>query len=138
MTDTQFYVLITVLGTGLAGIGAAIRFSVSRVIKALDANSLAMLDNTKSNAVLSTKIDAIAGYVERRSHVPSNVKDFIREEISATHDVDPRIANMPDREDRGGSDDDATPVDPGSRPTKSGKVHGGSYGHVKPRKGTQT
>src|SRR5277367_3728524 len=111
MTDTQFYVLITVLGTGLAGIGAAIRFSVSRVVKALDGNSAAMLENTKSNAVLSTKIDAIAGYVQRdRSRVPSNVKEFVREEISATHDVDPRIVELGDRMDRErNTDDDPTP-----------------------------
>lgn len=144
MTDTQFYILITVIGAGLTGIGAAIRFSVTHVVKALDANSKAMLENTKSNAVLATKIDSVAFYVQRdRSRVPSNVKEFVKEfvteEISATHDVDPRIVELGERGDRErdrdrNSDDDATPVE-GSRPAKSSKVPGGTYGH-KPRKGT--
>lgn len=66
MNDTQFYVLVTVLGGGLAAIGAAIRFSISRVIKAIDSNSKAMIDNTASNSVLSTKIDSIADFVQKR------------------------------------------------------------------------
>lgn len=65
MTDAQFSILVTVIGAGLSGIGLAIRFSATRIIKALDDNSTAMLANTASNAVLSTKIDAIAQYVQR-------------------------------------------------------------------------
>ena len=91
MTDNQFYVLITVIGAGLAGIGAAIRFSVGRVVRALDASTTAMLDNTKSNAILSTKIDAVSLYVQGRSRVPSDVKEFVRteihEEISGVHEA---------------------------------------------------
>ena len=95
MTDNQFYALLGILATGLAGIGAAIRWSVSRVTTAMERNTAAMIENTKSNAVLSTKIDAISGYVERteqrsRSSVPSNVKEFVRaeihEEISGVHE----------------------------------------------------
>lgn len=65
MTDAQFGILISVIGVGLTGIGAAIRFSAMRVVKALDDNSAAMIENTKSNAVLSTKIDSIADYIQR-------------------------------------------------------------------------
>lgn len=101
MTDNQFYMLISVLGAGLAGIGAAIRFSVGRVVRALDVNSTAMLENTKSNAILSTKIDAIGSYVQRRSGVPSDVKEFlagavaeaVEKEISGVHDVAPSPSN---------------------------------------------
>ena len=112
MTDNQFNLLIGVLAAGFGVIGAAIRFSVNRVVKALDTNSAAMLENTKSNAVLSTKIDAIAGYVQgqrRRvsTEVKEFVKDFVEEEISGVHEIDPRIAAM---------DEDDTPP---AKPAKS-------------------
>ncbi len=70
MTDAQFTMLVSVIGAGLTLIGAAIRFSANRVVKALDSNSSAMLDNTKANAVLATKIDAIAAYVHRTGATP--------------------------------------------------------------------
>lgn len=89
MSDNQFYVLITVIGTGLAAIGAAIRFSVGIITKALNTNSEAMLRNTESNAVLATHIQIVTGYVTSRSKLPSDVKDFIREEISGVHDSIP-------------------------------------------------
>ena len=74
MDDTQFKILITVVGAGLGGIGMAIRFSTSRVVSALDKNSDAMLKNTESNAILSTKIDSIASYVrEQRTTPPAGV-----------------------------------------------------------------
>jgi hypothetical protein len=87
MTDNQFYILITVIGAGLAGIGAAIRFSVGRVIHAMDNTSAALVENTKSNAILSTKIDTVSTFVQGRSRVSSEVKEFIREEISGVHDA---------------------------------------------------
>lgn len=110
MTDNQFYVLITVIGAGLAGIGAAIRFSVGRVVSALDLNSANMLENTKSNAVLTTKIDGIAQFVQGRSRSPTDsaqqrseahtaalrqqaqalspeIREFIRDEISGVHEA---------------------------------------------------
>jgi len=75
MTDAQFGVLVTVLGAGLAGIGAAIRFSMSRIVVALDASSKALIDNTASNAVLATKIDSIAEFVHReRDKQPTPVE----------------------------------------------------------------
>jgi hypothetical protein len=70
VSETQFYILATVLTGGLGAVAAAIRFSVSRVVAALDANSKAMLDNTASNAVLSTKIDDIARHVRERELTP--------------------------------------------------------------------
>lgn len=65
MTDAQFGVLAAVLTAGLGGIAAAIRFGVGRLVAALDLNSKAMLENTASNAVLATKIDAVTDYVHR-------------------------------------------------------------------------
>lgn len=135
MTENQFYVLISVLGAGLAGIGAAIRFSVGRVVRALDLNTETMLGNTKSNAVLSTKIDSIGAYVERRSKnstppatqgrskISSDVREFIQDEIereiSGVHDaavvVDPAISD----------EDGDTPVDgPHARKSTSGPKGG--------------
>lgn len=130
MTDNQFYALLTVLGTGLAGIGAAIRFSVGRVVKALDLNSTAMLDNTKSNAILSTKIDTITTYVQGRSRVSSDVKEFIREEISGVHEAASVAAAQIGSED-------PTPVDgagAGKKQPRAPSVVGGGYGPTKPRK----
>lgn len=65
MTDAQFGILVTVIGAGLSIIGAAIRFVGNRVIVALDNNSAAMIANTKSNAVLATKIDGVSDFVTR-------------------------------------------------------------------------
>jgi hypothetical protein len=70
VSDTQFYVLVTVLGGGLSLVGAAIRFSVGRVVAALDLNSKAMLENTASNATLSAKIDGVAAFVRERESTP--------------------------------------------------------------------
>jgi thioredoxin reductase len=74
MTDTQFYILVTVVGAGLTGIGAAIRFSANRLLKALDKNSDVMLKNTESNTVLTTKIDSIFSWMERRGTTPPTTK----------------------------------------------------------------
>lgn len=63
MTDGQFNMLIAALIGGLGTIAAAIRFGVGRLVRALDLNSKAMLDNTASNAVLATKIDSVAAFV---------------------------------------------------------------------------
>lgn len=113
LSDNQFNLLLGVIVTGLGGIAAAIRFSVGRVVKALDANTGMMLENTKSNVVLSTKIDTVATYVQGRSRVPSEVKDFIREEISGVH-----AAAVVGPED-------ITPVETPQRPT------GGAYSKIK-------
>lgn len=133
MTDTQFYVLITVLGTGLAGVGAAIRFSVNRVVKALDLNSTAMLDNTKSNAILTTKIETIAGYVQGRSRVSSEVKEFIREEISGVHEA-AVVTTTLERETSTYGSEDPTPVEGGGvkkHLPRAPSVAGGGYGPTK-------
>jgi hypothetical protein len=129
VTDNQFYILITVIGAGLAGIGAAIRFSVGRVVGALDLNSSTMLENTKSNAVLSTKIDAIGSYVQGRSRVSSEVKEFvavaIRDEISGVHDAVKSTSPS-------SNDDDTTPRE--GPPKRAPSIGGGEYGPTK-RKG---
>jgi hypothetical protein len=70
LTDGQFGILASVLTVGLGAIAAAIRFGVSRVVTALDVNSQAMIANTASNAVLSTKIDAITEYIHRERPTP--------------------------------------------------------------------
>ena len=128
MTDTQFYVLITVIGAGLAGIGAAIRFAVSRVVKSIDGNAAALIDNTKSNAILSTKIDTISTYVQGRSRVSSEVKEFvavtIRDEISGVHDAIRSTGPA-------GNDDDTTPRE--GPPKRAPSIGGGEYGPTKRR-----
>lgn len=63
MTDEQGIAAALVAAGG--AIGGAIRWIGGRLMQALDKNSDSMIENTKSNAVLSTKIDAIATYVQR-------------------------------------------------------------------------
>ncbi len=70
MTDGQFNALIAVLGTGLAAIGIAIRWAASRIVKSQDASTTALVANTASNAILSTKIDNVTRWVETRATRP--------------------------------------------------------------------
>jgi hypothetical protein len=67
MTDGQFNTLIAAIVAGLAGVGAVIKWSVGRIVKAIDANSASMIENTKSNAVLATKIDHVTAYIQAES-----------------------------------------------------------------------
>lgn len=64
MTDSQFGLLIAAVTAGLGGIAAVIRWSVGVIQTALLDNTKAMISNTASNAVLATKIDTIAGWVD--------------------------------------------------------------------------
>lgn len=117
MSDAQINILIAVLTAGLAGIAAAIRFSVGRVVKSLDVNSAAMLENTKSNAILSTKIDGISNYVQGRSKLSSEVKELIKKEVSGVHDVvDPEGLISPE---------------PPPTPPKYSGTGGGAYSKIK-------
>lgn len=64
MSDAQFGVLIAALTAGLGGIAAVIRWSVGILTGALSANTKAMVENSASNARLSTKIDKVTAWVE--------------------------------------------------------------------------
>ena len=100
MSDNQFNALLIVIGSGLSLIAAALRWSVGVVTRSLERNTAAMIANTSSNAILSTKIDCVSSYVDRRSKLPSDAQALIREqvekEISGVHAVDPRIADFPE------------------------------------------
>jgi hypothetical protein len=102
MSDNQFNALLIVIGSGLSLIAAALRWSVGIVTRSLERNTLAMMANTQSNAVLSTKIDGVASYVDRRSKLPSDaaqlIRDQVEKEISGVHAVDPRIVAIPEPE----------------------------------------
>lgn len=104
MSDNQFNALLTVIGVGLTAIAAALRWSVGVVTRSLERNTAAMIANTASNAVLSTKVDAVSVFVDRRSKLPSDaaamIRDQVAQEISGIHPTDPRIAAMPDPEPR--------------------------------------
>lgn len=63
MTDSQFTILVGVLGTGLAGIGAVIKWSVGVLTNALKENTKAMIANSASNATLSAKIDGVSSWI---------------------------------------------------------------------------
>lgn len=65
MEDWQFGLLLTAVTTGLGGIAAAVSWGAKRITKTIDRNTEAMVKNTESNAVLSTKIDSITDYIHR-------------------------------------------------------------------------
>ena len=65
MSDTQFNLLLAAIGAGFAGLVTIIKWSVGRITKSMDGNSSVLIDNTKSNVVLSTKIDIIASFIHR-------------------------------------------------------------------------
>jgi len=70
MSDGQFAALLTVLGAGVTVIAAAIKFTGTRIIKAMDDSTAAVRENTASNAVLSTKIDHVSMFVRDREPTP--------------------------------------------------------------------
>lgn len=76
MEDWQFGLITTAVTAGLTGIATAVSWSARRIIKAMDRNTDAMVDNTKSNAVLTTKIDSIANYV--RDNTPRGLRTVPR------------------------------------------------------------
>lgn len=100
MSDNQFNALLIVIGSGLSLIAAALRWSVGIITRSLERNTSAMIQNTSSNAVLSAKIDGVSAYVDRRSKLPSDatqlIKEQVEKEISGVHAVDPRIAEFPE------------------------------------------
>lgn len=66
MTDEQLIAsAITLAGGGLV---AAFKWAVGRITTSMDRNTTAMLANTASNAILSTKVDYVARFVE--GHTP--------------------------------------------------------------------
>lgn len=79
MEDWQFGLLLTAVTGGLAAIAGAIRWSVKRYIASTDRNTEMLLKNTESNAVLSTKIDAIARFVKRARTTPGEGMKVIDE-----------------------------------------------------------
>jgi hypothetical protein len=63
--------LVAAIGGGFGLLAAAVRFAAGRITKAMDRTAEALQANTASNAVLSTKIDIIAGWVgERKPRTP--------------------------------------------------------------------
>lgn len=97
MTDAQFNALLVVLGGGLTAVAAAIRWSVTRGVKAMDRGADALVANTASSATLATKIDGMSakldnvdGFVRKapsRSEVEALVSVTVEKEISGVHEA---------------------------------------------------
>lgn len=79
MTDAQLTILVTSIAALAGTIATAIRWAITRAtttldrnaeagMKALDRNTEAMLKQVESNAILATKIDMVASWVE--DHTP--------------------------------------------------------------------
>ena len=72
VNETQFYVLVSAIVAGLGGIASVIRWSVTRIVKALDGNSTHMLENTKTIASFTTKLDMLhAAVVPQQAQLPA-------------------------------------------------------------------
>lgn len=67
MTDAQFGILVAAITAGCGGIAAVIRWSVAVLTDTVKANTSAMIENSASNATLSTKIDSVATWVHRNT-----------------------------------------------------------------------
>lgn len=64
MGDGQFSILIAAITGGLGGLAAVIKWSVGVLTDTLKANTSAMVENSASNARLSTKIEKVTAWVE--------------------------------------------------------------------------
>lgn len=80
MDDSQLKLLIGAIITVGGGIGVAIRWSGSRIVKALDANSAALLKNAEESASLRTTMQFVYG-------VTSRVEERLIEENSGVHNA---------------------------------------------------
>lgn len=76
MSDAQFGILIATLGTFLSGLIGMLKWSATRITKAIDDNTTSNLRDADAKvklaeqmAVLSTKIDGVAQWVE--AHTPA-------------------------------------------------------------------
>lgn len=81
MTDAQFTILIATITSGMGGLVAVIKWSVTQLTKALDGNTKAHLESVRAMTEMSTKLD----FVYRAT---GKVEDFIKEEISAVHGIE--------------------------------------------------
>ncbi len=77
MTDAQFGILIATLATFLSGVIGMLKWAVTRITHALDENTKSNKEDAEAKihlaremAVLSTKIDLIAQWVQE--HTPVN------------------------------------------------------------------
>jgi hypothetical protein len=87
MTEKEWGLLlavVTALGGSLIG---ALKWAVNRVTKSNDDGTAALVANTASNAVLVTKIDALARSIER-------LDDFVKEEVSGVYSTPPQPARQ--------------------------------------------
>lgn len=100
MTDAQFTILVSVIGSGLAGLIGIVKWAVTRLSSALDNNTAAHLKSVEEMTRMSTKLDFVYQATGR-------VDDFVREEISGAVSVE-----VPQ---------DDTPVDKPMRPP--GRYH---------------
>lgn len=63
MDNTQFAALLGVIGTGLTLLGAALRWSAGRIVKALDDNTSASIQWATAAAVLAAKVEDVHAFV---------------------------------------------------------------------------
>jgi len=93
MTDGELATITTAIVGGLGGIGAVLRWSVTRITKAIEANSAIMLEFVKSATRLEVKLD----HAHAASVATAAVMHEVADEISGTHDApeDPPHRNTP-------------------------------------------
>jgi hypothetical protein len=83
VSDAQLTIILGAIATLGGSLVAALRWAVQRVTKSNDDGTFALVENTKSNATLITKLDGLSRAIER-------LDDFVKEEISGIHDGPPK------------------------------------------------
>ncbi len=105
MSDAQLAMVLSAIGVLGGSLIAALRWAVQRVTKSNDDGTAALIDNTRSNAVLVTKLDSLSSAILR-------LDDFVKEETSGVYDGPPK----PSRRAQ-------TPRHGGVRPARPGTHH---------------
>jgi hypothetical protein len=79
VTDPQLAVIASTVAAAVGGLTAALRWAVNRVTASNDAGTKALIDNTASNAVLGTKVDALMISNQRLADRIDGIGDFVEE-----------------------------------------------------------
>jgi hypothetical protein len=79
VTDGQLTIVISAAITSVGTFVAAMKWAVNRVTKSNDDGTTALIANTASNAVLTTKMDALMNSNQRLADRLDMIGDFVEE-----------------------------------------------------------
>lgn len=101
MSDAQFGVLVSALVTVLGSVIAMLKWSVGRIVKALDDNTASNLEDSKAKialaekmAIFATKLDSVANFVHENTPIHGTDVSAFRSELEAAKPK-PRAKSYP-------------------------------------------